>query len=46
MFDVAEARTARGLLAQAGEGPVPADLLVATVSSCHGAISLLHLGEK
>jgi len=46
MFDVAEARAARGLLEAAAAGPPPADLLVATVSSCHGAISLLHLGEK
>ena len=31
------------LVAQAGAG-AEADVLVGTVSACHGAVSLLHLG--
>jgi hypothetical protein len=43
MFDAAEARAARTMLeAAAGEGG-EVDLLVGTVSSCHGALGLLRL---
>ncbi len=41
MFDVAEARAARTLLGEAvGRG---ADLVVATVSACHGAVGMLRV---
>jgi hypothetical protein len=41
MFDVAEARHARSLLGEAvGRG---ADLVIATVSSCHGAVGMLRI---
>jgi hypothetical protein len=44
MFDLGEIREARGLLdrAFASEGPV--DLVVATISSCHGAVTVLRRG--
>ncbi len=42
MFDVAEARAARQMLS--GAGPGAGTVVVATVSSCHGALSGLELG--
>ncbi|MEO8449683.1 MAG: hypothetical protein ABI647_07840 [Gemmatimonadota bacterium] len=44
MFDVAEAREAGALLAEAGREDGTVDLLIGTISSCHGAVSLLELG--
>lgn len=32
------------LVAQAGAGGAAADILIGTISSCHGALNLLHLG--
>ena len=44
MFDVSTVLAGDATVAAAGAGPGPADVLVATVSACHGAASLLHLG--
>jgi hypothetical protein len=44
MFDVASVLEGDRLLAEAGARPGAVDLVVATVSGCHGAVSLLHLG--
>lgn len=44
MFDVATVLAGDELVAQAGAGDQPVDVLVATISACHGAASLLHLG--
>ncbi|HEX6058676.1 MAG TPA: hypothetical protein VFZ11_06620 [Gemmatimonadaceae bacterium] len=43
MFDTAEALAADALVAEAGTGGA-ANVLVGTVSHCHGAFGLLHLG--
>jgi hypothetical protein len=44
MFDVAEARAARALLDQVERMPGGADLIVGTLSSCHGALARLRIG--
>jgi hypothetical protein len=44
MFDVAAVLEGDVTVAEAGRGQSPVDVLVGTVSSCHGAINLLHLG--
>jgi len=44
MFDVATVLDGDAAVAQAGADAAPVDVLVATVSACHGAASLLHLG--
>jgi len=43
MFDVAAVRAGDALVARAGAA-AEADVLVGTISACHGAASLLHLG--
>lgn len=43
MFDVAAVRAGDALVALAGQSP-EVDVLVGTISACHGAASLLHLG--
>ena len=43
MFDVSAVLAGDELVAAAGAGPGPTDVLVATISSCHGAASLLRL---
>jgi len=45
MFDVATVLQGDRAVAQAGAEGRATDVLVATVSACHGAISLLHLGS-
>jgi hypothetical protein len=45
MFDVAEVLAGDRLVQSAGEPGTPLEVLVATISSCHGAVNLLHLGE-
>jgi hypothetical protein len=45
MFDVAAVQEGDRLVATAGEGGSEVDVVVATVSGCHGAVSLLHLGS-
>lgn len=44
-FSVTEVMAGAVLVADAGLSGEPADVLVATVSSCHGAANLLHLGR-
>jgi hypothetical protein len=44
MFDVDAVLAGAALVAAAGEPGTPVDVLVGTVSSCHGAVNLLHLG--
>lgn len=44
MFDVGAVLAGDAKVAQAGLGESPVDVLIGTVSSCHGAASLLHLG--
>ncbi|HEY8257157.1 MAG TPA: hypothetical protein VIG08_05835 [Gemmatimonadales bacterium] len=45
MFDVAAVRAGDALVEQAGLAP-ETDVLVGTISACHGAASLLHLGRS
>jgi hypothetical protein len=44
MFDAAEVLAGDRLVAEAGSRAGEVDVLVGTVSACHGAVSLLHLG--
>lgn len=44
MFDVAEVLAGDAAVAEAGGSRSPVDVLVGTISSCHGAVNLLHLG--
>jgi hypothetical protein len=44
MFDVAAVRRGDAIVAEAGRVSGAVDVLVATISACHGAASLLHLG--
>jgi hypothetical protein len=44
MFDVAAVLRGDTVVAEAGRPASPVDVLVGTVSSCHGAVNLLHLG--
>jgi hypothetical protein len=44
MFDVAAVLAGDAAVARAGDFRSPVDVLVGTVSSCHGAVNLLHLG--
>jgi hypothetical protein len=44
MFDVAAVLKGDTMVAEAGQARSPVDVLIGTVSSCHGAVNLLHLG--
>jgi hypothetical protein len=44
MFDVSSVLAGDAVVASAGAGGTPVDVLVGTISSCHGAVNLLHLG--
>jgi hypothetical protein len=44
MFDVAAVLKGDAVVAEAGGSRSPVDVLVGTLSSCHGAVNLLHLG--
>jgi hypothetical protein len=44
MFDVAAVLEGDRLVAEAGMRSDEVDVVVGTVSGCHGAVSLLHLG--
>jgi hypothetical protein len=44
MFDVAAVLGGDAVVAEAGRARAPVDVLVGTISSCHGAVNLLHLG--
>ena len=46
MFDATEALAGDRMVAEAGAGPGAVDVLVGTVSGCHGAASLLRLGVE
>ena len=46
MFDVASVLAGARVVAEAGDRGGPVDVVVATVSSCHGAVSVLHLGPR
>jgi hypothetical protein len=46
MFDVSAVLAGNAQVAAAGEEGSPVDILVGTVSSCHGAVNLLHLGSE
>jgi hypothetical protein len=46
MFDVGAVLHGDGIVAEAGGTRSSVDVLVGTVSSCHGAVNLLHLGEQ
>jgi hypothetical protein len=43
MFDVADVLEGDRIVAAAGAESAPVNVVVATVSSCHGAVNLLHL---
>ena len=44
MFDVSAVLAGDAQVLVAGEEQSPVDVLVGTVSSCHGAVNLLRLG--
>jgi hypothetical protein len=44
MFDVVSVLEGDQVVANAGAEATPVNVLVATVSSCHGAMNLLHIG--
>ncbi|HJR17041.1 MAG TPA: hypothetical protein VJ808_09330 [Gemmatimonadales bacterium] len=44
MFDVSAVLSGDRTVAAAGQRGSPIDVLVGTISSCHGAVNLLHLG--
>jgi hypothetical protein len=44
MFDVAAVLSGDAVVTEAGTAQSPVDVLVGTISSCHGAVNLLHLG--
>lgn len=44
MFDVSSVLAGDSAVASAGASGTPVDVLVGTISSCHGAVNLLHLG--
>ena len=46
MFDVSTVQAGDALVTRTGAAGTPVDVLVGTVSACHGAASLLHLGES
>jgi hypothetical protein len=46
MFDVASVLAGDAVVAAAGGAGKPVDVLVGTISACHGAASLLHLGTN
>lgn len=46
MFDVAEVQAGDAVVAQAGSAGTAIDIVVGTVSACHGAVSLLSLGTE
>jgi hypothetical protein len=46
MFGAAEIRASRRALEDAGQSGAAVDVVVGTVSACHGAVSILRLGER
>ncbi|HEX2249924.1 MAG TPA: hypothetical protein VHH32_06215 [Gemmatimonadales bacterium] len=45
MFDVSAVLAGDATVASAGSSGSPIDVVVGTISSCHGAVNLLHLGS-
>jgi hypothetical protein len=46
MFDVTEVLAGDVTVTEAGRRQTPVNVLVGTISSCHGAVNLLHLGAS
>ncbi|HEU5217302.1 MAG TPA: hypothetical protein VFU23_01490 [Gemmatimonadales bacterium] len=46
MFGAEEIRASRSVVEAAGRSGEPVDIVVGTVSACHGAVSVLRLGER
>ena len=46
MFDASSVLAGDRVVAQAGAAGNPTDVVVGTISACHGAVSLLHLGAR
>ncbi|HET8649649.1 MAG TPA: hypothetical protein VFL95_06390 [Gemmatimonadales bacterium] len=46
MFDAAEVRAGDDMVQEAGSAGTAVDIVVGTVSACHGAVSLLSLGTE
>jgi hypothetical protein len=46
MFDVSTVLAGDRVVAQAGADGTPVDIVVGTISACHGAVGLLHLGPR
>jgi hypothetical protein len=46
MFRASEAQEGWQRVAAAGTGGEPADVAIGTVSRCHGAVTVLHLGRE
>lgn len=46
MFGAAEIRRSRALVLEAGNSGGPLDVVVGTVSACHGAMSILRMGPR
>jgi hypothetical protein len=46
MFDVAAVLAGQATMVGAGAPGTPVDLLVGTISHCHGAVNLLSLGAR
>jgi hypothetical protein len=46
MFGAAEIRASRLVMEEAGRSGAAVDVVVGTVSACHGAVSVLRLGER
>jgi hypothetical protein len=44
MFDVSEVLAGDAAVGAAGSSGSPIDILIGTISSCHGAVNVLHLG--
>jgi hypothetical protein len=44
MFDVSSVLAGDAMVRSAGSSASPIDVLIGTISSCHGAVNLLHLG--
>ena len=46
MFSAEAVRAGDRLVEEAGASGEPAEVLVGTISSCHGALNVLHLGPR
>jgi hypothetical protein len=46
MFDASSVLAGDRVVAEAGAAGTQIDVVVGTISACHGAVSLLHLGAR